>query len=210
MDERDLRTIAALTAGCALGPATLRRLAAGLSRQTLGRHRPIARSGRIWDAILYLERGAARSYALSADGEEKTYFLFFEGDWVCDLRSYADAAPSRFEFETLEECELVALPWRELRAAAAGDAALAGLLNQRLLAAYAALEQRMVDFFLSSPAERYAICAERHGPHLHRVPQYILAGYLGVQPESLSRIKRRLSAQSPDSAENRQNLNPDQ
>jgi len=97
-----IETIEKLLGDYGISDASHASLAALVKPQSLAKRTQLSEPGKVWDELLFLEKGALRSYALGEAGEEKTYFLFFEGNWVCDLRSFAERNPSRFFLEILE------------------------------------------------------------------------------------------------------------
>lgn len=186
-----------------LEPASVAAVEAAVTRRRYSRGSIVARQGSTWNELLFVCSGAARSWAVTSQGDEISYFLFFEGSWVCDLRSYAESRPGRFNFEAMEDLEVASLDRAALDRLLLRHAGLARCVFALSLESYAQLDRRMESFMFQPPAERYLAFMAQYRDQAGRIPQYILASYLGVKPESLSRIKKRLVRQG-------RLLNPDQ
>jgi CRP-like cAMP-binding protein len=162
----------------------------------------LLREGEVCRQIYFIRKGLVRLYYLK-DGETYIRQFFFEHAFATDLASCTTGAPSRLYIEALEDCELTVLPYAELCRLYDTFPGLQKL--GRLLAehAFAAISGRMASLFLQTPEERYLELIRSRPKVSQRIPQYMIASYLGVTPEGLSRIRRRIAAQDRD-------LNPDQ
>lgn len=135
-------------------------------------------------------RGCIRSFYL-IDGEEKTTDFFTENQPVVPV-SYNTGAPSSYYLETLEDCivsegsqqtsEILfkAVPKMEF---------INRLISEELIANK---QVTFDDFKNSSPETRYLKLLSTQPDLITRVPQHQLASFLGIQPESLSRIRKRI------------------
>lgn len=152
----------------------------------------IGRAGETCTRITFVNSGLLRVYFL-ADGAERTCRFLTEGSWYTDFESLMTGAPSRERVQAIEPSEVVHVEKADLERLYQGFPSLerAGrLLTEEALRAIHLRNQMLT---LETPADRYErICAE--DPALvNRVPQYLLASYLHLRPESLSRIRRRRS-----------------
>ena len=139
----------------------------------------------------FILKGCVRGYVLK-EGDDRTIGIHVEEDPVIPL-GYGGEAPSEQFLECLEDTvAVVASPEREAQMLAehpelkAACLALSEAMSGRL-------GESLARYRSSSPQERYAELAARRPDLLRRIPQYILASYVGVRPESLSRIRSRLA-----------------
>ncbi len=139
----------------------------------------------------FILKGCIRSHVLK-DGEDKTIDFFIEEEAVIPIGSGDENISSHF-LECLEDTVAVAsTPDLEEKILAEHPQlkevclAMSEVMAQKLQAALARYKT-------STAEERYGYLAERRPELLQRIPQYQIASYLGVRPESLSRIRRRLS-----------------
>ena len=147
--------------------------------------------GKISNECYFIIKGCIRSYYIK-DGNEMTTDFFTEGDAVTPS-VYGSNSPSAHYLECVEdtiagtgtpeqENEMYKnFPQMESLARIAGEAVLAKQ------------QDSMAEFKMTSPEERYTQLQKKRPDLIQRVPQYQLASYLGVTPESLSRIRKRLT-----------------
>lgn len=148
------------------------------------------KSGKISLIMGFVNSGILRQYYLK-DGNEFTDCFYAENEFIGNYISYLSKEPSHITTVALEPCELLVIPFAELEKlyevmpVAAQFAKKIG--EQKLFR----LNKRNSSLLMDSPEERYYKLLEEK-PDLHkRVPQYLIAQYLGIRPESLSRIRKR-------------------
>ena len=115
---------------------------------------------------------------------------------MCKARSFtphsADPKPSKYYWECVEDCTLTISSKRyeeEMRAALPRlDAVFQEIAIEKLNRA----KEEWTQFVTSSPEERYLNLLETKPFLIDRIPQHQLASYLGIKPQSLSRIRKRL------------------
>lgn len=177
------------------------RRAAGF--MTVARHGPqeaIAREGTICDRVRFLVSGLARSYLIDSDGREFTWSLHFSGAGanfthriVIDYASFTHREPSRLTIEALTEVEVVSIARKDVEETFAGTllwATMGRLIAER---AYYYTHHRVISLLTLSARERYLRLVEE-SPELSRVaPQHYIASYLGITPQSLSRLRKELA-----------------
>ena len=139
----------------------------------------------------FILKGCMRSYVLK-DGEDKTIDFFIEEEAVIPIGSGKENLSTHF-LECLEDTVAVAgTPEQEEKILAEHPQlkevclAMSEVMAEKLQAALARYKT-------STPEERYGYLVEKRPELLQRIPQYQIASYLGVRPESLSRIRKRLS-----------------
>jgi CRP-like cAMP-binding protein len=146
--------------------------------------------GEIFDRMLYLEKGIARCYLIQ-DGEEKTIYFFTEGNFTVDFRSYITDAPSALFFEAIEDCSFFSLPKKELMAIYAAQPEFFQFDLAMTRQEFLRLSERMIQFYQDDLETRYLNLLNAQPELFQRIPQHYIASYLGVKPQSLSRIKNR-------------------
>jgi len=106
-----------------------------------------------------------------------------------------DREPATFNLMAIEDGEVIALPYAKLESAARSDITLANTLIQFLSAYGKRKERREYELLSLTPEARYDIALQTMPDVVGRVSQADLAAYIGVTPQALSRIKRRISRQ---------------
>lgn len=152
----------------------------------------LLREGQVARDSYFNLRGCVRKYYL-VDGEEKTTEFFTEDQSVASLQSYVQKIPANHYLECVEDCVLAVLNYdkeMELYKKVEGFESLCRVSIEEEMGKQ---QEVLAKFITSSPEERYLNLLETRPDLIQRVPQYHLASYLGVKPESLSRIRKRIA-----------------
>jgi len=139
----------------------------------------------------FILKGCVRSYTI-ADGEEKTIDFYIEEDAVLPLNYGQDIESVHF-LECVEDTIVLVSNEENERRISKEFPELteaSSTLSKRIIEK---LQIQFTEYKISTPEERYKHFLQKRPQLVERIPQYQLASYLGVKPESLSRIKRRLS-----------------
>jgi CRP-like cAMP-binding protein len=141
----------------------------------------------------FIEKGVLRSYTIDEKGNEHIVQFGFEGWWITDLSSYLTGANSTYTIEAIEDSELLLLT------TAAREELMIQLpafeRYQRLLLqnAYIALQARVNSALNLTAEEKYLRLTASYPNIIARVPQHMVASYLGLTPETLSRIRKQIT-----------------
>ena len=151
----------------------------------------LLKEGQVSSHVYYNLKGCVREYYLK-DGEEKTISFYTEGDAVSSTRSFVLQVPSKHYLECIEDTTLTVMSYKN-------DLEFKKLFPRLATICYTKTEEELgvyqditAEYMVSTPEERYLKLVETRPDLLNRVPQYQLASYIGVTPESLSRIRNRL------------------
>ena len=150
-----------------------------------GEHRP---------ELALLLTGSCRLYYPRPDGEERTTYFFFENHLLADYPGCLMGQPSQLSIQALTDTNLVVFDYAVLRRLY--DERPVYERFGRLVAEYHLLgtDARLTEHLLLSPEERYrALLASGKTKILERIPQHLVANYLGVTSVSLSRIRGRVA-----------------
>ncbi len=143
------------------------------------------------DAFLVI-KGCVRKYSIE-DGEEKTTGFYTEFQSAINFDSMANNSPSKYYF-TLTEDGIVAILNSEKETALYKKFPRFGeVCRVEMEKMLGASQEDLSAFINSTPKERYLNLLKERPNLINRVPQYQLASYLGVKPETLSRIRKRIS-----------------
>ena len=148
--------------------------------------------GRICHHIGFVCKGVFRVYYL-ADGKEVNTRFILENDFVVDYDSFSNQKPSKYYIEALEPAELIVFTLPTL--ISAYDHSHNWERFGRLIAerAYRETITRVESFLFMEAEERYLQLITEHSSYLERIPLYHLASYLGIERESLSRIRKKIA-----------------
>jgi CRP-like cAMP-binding protein len=138
----------------------------------------------------FISAGLVRYY-INADGEDKTYYFGKEGDFVCDSESFLPQKPSNKNIQVLEDSSIYIVNYQGLQAIydhlKQGDRFGRIGIEQ----VFVNVLQQLTSFYNDPPELRYERFLENYPDISQRIPQYYIASYVGIKPQSLSRIRNR-------------------
>jgi CRP-like cAMP-binding protein len=173
-----------------IGPALEAALAAVVRREEVPARQLLLQPGQVAQRLYFIEQGLARGYALHAGQDVSSWFMH-EGDFVISIVSFLTQQPSTEYIELLEPSVLHAISYQhlqELYRAFPEFNYVGRVLTERY---YVQSEQRAYQLRTLPAKERYAQLLADFPNLGQRVPQKYLASYLGISPETLSRLRAR-------------------
>lgn len=161
--------------------------------KSLRRKQYFLQEGDICKQIAFVVKGAARMYSIDNKGHEHIVRFALETWWLGDHESFNLLTPSRFHIEMLEDTDLLVITTvnaHELRDhVKAFDLTIKAMDKQLAIAT-----QKRIHAAISMTAEeRYEELVKAYPQFLQRFPQNMVASYLGVSPETLSRMRKNLA-----------------
>ena len=152
----------------------------------------LLREGQLSRDSYFVIEGCVRRYYI-IDGEERTTEFYVEDESIASLQSYKNKTPANHYFECVEDCRLAVLNYNKEQELFKRVPKYEALCRMSMENDFGEQQEVLAKFITSSPEDRYKNLLETRPDLLQRVPQYHLASYLGVKPESLSRIRKRLA-----------------
>lgn len=152
----------------------------------------LVKEGQVQTLCYHVIKGCVRQFQI-VNGEEKTTFFYTEGDSIRSISSAVKRTPSKFLVQCLEDCVMSFLSIENehiLYKKYPRISEMSRIDSEEKLEEY---REQFSNYITSTPEERYLSLLANRPELLDRVPQYHLASYLGVKPESLSRIRKRIS-----------------
>lgn len=149
----------------------------------------ILQEGDICRELAFVEKGAIYSYSLDLAGNKHVIRFAFLGWWMADLNSFFTGKPSHLNIEVLEDSELLMLDRDNHDLLLEKIPAFERYLRIIIQNAYIALHQRVENTIGLTAEEKYARLIEKSPEFINRVPLNLVASYLGVTPETLSRVR---------------------
>lgn len=149
--------------------------------------------GEVCTQMAFVEKGALYSYSGSENGSINVVQFAFEGWWMSDLYSFLTGEASNLYIEALEDAELLLLRTDALDDLISKVPAFDSYLRILYQNAYISLQHRIERTISQNAEQRYVSFTQDRKDILLRVPQHLIASYLGITPETLSRIRRNLT-----------------
>ncbi|WP_240793799.1 Crp/Fnr family transcriptional regulator [Antarcticibacterium arcticum] len=144
----------------------------------------------------FVEKGLLRSFRVDDKGNEHILQFGMQGWWVADLYSFLTGEPSEYNIEALEDSELLLITkssWDQLlNEVPAFERYFRVLIQNNLIAT----QRRLMGTMTTTAEERYNSLIRDFPDITQRVPQHMIASYIGVTRETLSRLRSQLAAGS--------------
>jgi CRP-like cAMP-binding protein len=139
----------------------------------------------------FVEKGILRSYTIDDKGNEHILQFASEGWWIADLSSFLTGEPSVFNMDCLENAELLLISkpsWELLLQKIPKLEHYFRIIIQNHLVT---TQKRLLQSLSEQAAERYRRFTKTYPDCVQRVPQHMIASYLGISRETLSRIRKQ-------------------
>ena len=150
----------------------------------------LLKEGEVCTNLTFVCKGIFR-YFIDHDGEDRTYNFAKEGDFVCNYESLIRQSPSHKHIQAIEDSEVLTISSENLqrfyREVEQGN--LFGRIHMEKI--YADTIRQLVAHYTETPEQRYLNFLKKYPDLNQRLPQYYIASYVGVKPQSLSRIRKR-------------------
>ena len=161
-----------------------RRLAAGDFLQ---------RAGEVAHYAAFVARGCLRSFVIDAKGKEHIVQFAAEDWWLADAISLNTGTPSQYFFAAIEDSDLLLVDAEGQQQIVDRIPGYSAAMRAGLQKHAASKDLRIVKALSASAEERYLDFMRTFPTIAQRVPQWMVASYLGVSPETVSRIRKQLS-----------------
>ena len=144
----------------------------------------------------HLVSGAMRSYFTGPDGSEHTIAIAIDDWWISDFYSYTSQTPASLYVEALEDTVIQQIAYDNVEKICKQYPRFERFFRLVAQKAFAFSQKRALSNIGKTAEERYVEYAEMYPQIILRVPQYVLASYLGMTPEFLSKVRKKISVNS--------------
>lgn len=153
----------------------------------------ILNAGDVCEYIVFVERGLLRSFADDKEGGEHVMQFASEGGWISDMASFLTREDSKYNIEAIEESDLFMMTKQAMNLVMDSVPQMQryflSLMENHIIAL-----QRRINVVQSMSAEETYLALMDVNPNLiNRAPQQYIASYLGITPETLSRVRKQVS-----------------
>jgi len=149
----------------------------------------LLQEGNVCHYNCFVVKGCLRMYTVGDDATEHMLRFAVENWWISDRESYNNGTPSGCNIDALENCEVMLIDKPDFIHLLATIPKLKIFIDSLLARSYDAIQHRVIDAISYSTEEKYQNFITRFPDIFNRVPLHMIASYLGVSRETLSRIR---------------------
>ncbi|MBS4065404.1 MAG: Crp/Fnr family transcriptional regulator [Chitinophagaceae bacterium] len=164
-----------------------------LKARRLRKKQFLLQEGEVCHYECFVNSGCLRHYYLSANGQEHIMQFAVADWWIGEQSSFLTNEPSKYFIDVLEDAEVLLISKTDLETLYARVPKFERFFRIAFQNSYVALQRRILAGLNQTAEERYLDFINRYPDIEQKVPQHQLAAYLGIKPESLSRIRKQLS-----------------
>lgn len=149
-------------------------------------------SGKIDKHIGFLNKGLVR-YFVYKDEEESTFEFTKGGEFIADYQSFNNKVTSVQNIQAIEDCEILIINYENVQTIF-NSTKKGNLIGRRIIEhRFDIMVNQLLAIYMQNHEDRYQNFIKHYSDLSQRIPQYLIASYVGVKPESLSRIRRRFT-----------------
>lgn len=149
------------------------------------------KTGEISQQIGFIQSGLVR-YFVYKNEEESTFIFTKENEFIADYQSFNQNTPTIQNIQAIENCELLVIEHSDVQHIF-NNTKNGNLLGRIIIEhRFEVMVNQLLSIYLQNQEERYKHFVITYAELTQRIPQYLIASYVGVKPESLSRIRKRL------------------
>lgn len=170
-------------------------LIASVSRiEKLKKRDSLLREGEVCRFNAFVCQGLLRRYSISDKGIEHTVYFAMENWWIADRQSLMDGTPSRYNIDAIEDAVVLLISKTDFDMLCEKIPEFKDMVNQILQRSLNATQERMHTTLQATAEERYMQFLKTFPNVANRASRTMLASYLGITPETLSRIRRQIAS----------------
>ncbi len=155
---------------------------------TKRKHQYILEEGEIADKEYWIIKGCLKSYFFDENGKEHILQFGMENWWITDYESFVNQSKSKINVDCIEDCELLFITYENREKLTEEMHKMERFWAKKSKFGRIALQNRILSLLKNSSKERYELLLEQYPTLFQRVPKKLIASYLGVSRETLSRL----------------------
>ncbi len=163
-----------------------------LVRKKLRKRQFLIEEGSSVNYQYFVVSGCLKAFEVDENGDEHIIQFAKENWWISDFKAFFDESNSKLTIDSIEESIVLGIEKNDLEELYRKVPKFERFFRIKLTRAYVALQNRILSSLEKTNEEQYLDFQKAYPNLEQRIPNYMIANYLGIQPESLSRIRKRL------------------
>lgn len=153
----------------------------------------LLQEGNICRHLAFVEKGLLRSYNVDEKGIEHMIHFAWEGWWMADMLSFLSIEPSTYHIDAIEDAELLLISRNDFEEMLLKVPVMERYFRILFQNNIISKERRLISSISNTAEEKFIHLSATNPELIKRIPQQLVASYLGITPETLSRIKKKLA-----------------
>lgn len=162
-----------------------------LKHRVLRKRQYLLQAGDVCRYENYIIKGCLRAYTVDNKGEEHIAMFGMEDWWISDLYSFLTETPATQHIDALEDSEVFSIEKKDLENLYKEVPKFDRLMRILLQNAFVTNQNRILASISQTAEEQYLAFIQKYPSLEQRVPQHQIASYLGITPETISRIRKQ-------------------
>ncbi len=164
-----------------------------LERVRVKKNEHLLRAGDISRNVYFIEKGCLRQYLINSNGEERNIYFKVECGWCSELQSFLNNTSTDLNLQALEDSELLAMNQKNWIYAVTHIPPFTIYFIKAQQETNYILKKRLGEATIETPEEKYKRLLNDEPQLLLRLPLFHVAAYLGITPETLSRVRKKIT-----------------
>ncbi|MDR0194755.1 MAG: Crp/Fnr family transcriptional regulator [Myroides sp.] len=152
----------------------------------------LLQEGEVCKYMVFVNKGVLKSYVIDEKGVENINFIAWEGWWIADSYSFFTGEKGVLNIDALEDVELLLISKDDYNKLVVDMPVMSTYFRILYERSLSNKDRRILSNIAYNAEEKYAQIITCYPELLNRVPQHLLASYLGLTPETVSRIKKKM------------------
>lgn len=159
------------------------------THKSLKKHQFLVQKDQLVPCEYWIIKGLTKAYAIDNNGKEHILQFAMEQYWTSDFNAFQNKVPATIFIDCIEDSEFFCLKWEDREYLCHEIPKMTNFFRIKSNLGYIALQQRILSLLTETAEERYNNLIKKLPKLIQRVPKKLLAAYLGVTRETLSRFK---------------------
>jgi len=153
----------------------------------------LLQEGEVCKYMSFVVKGLLRSYNVDEKGDEHMHMFAWEGWWISDMSSFFSGDKAVFNIDAIENAELLTITRTDFEEMTLKVPVMDRYFRILFQNSLVTKERRLLSSITDAAEEKYIRLTEYSPEIIQRIPQNLVASYLGITPETLSRIKKKIA-----------------